>query len=91
MSARIDTFSDRSNSGTIEIQGLPFARNTSYDEVAAGSAMWQHVNQENNVVYIATNGLQFYKSQSGDYDSLRHSDLNNSGSMVYLFATYIST
>jgi hypothetical protein len=53
--------------------------------------MWSYVNQENNVVYIATNGLQFYKSQSGDFDSLKHNDLNSSSSQVYLFATYIST
>ena len=91
VSAKLSSFNDRSTNTTITITGLPFARNTSYDEVAGGSAMWSFVNQEASVIYIAAAGLQFYKSQSGDYDSLTHSELNNNGTTVYLVATYVST
>jgi len=42
-------------------------------------------------VFNATNGLQFYKSQSGAFDSLRYNDLNNSLTTVYFFATYVTT
>jgi len=91
VSAQLNTFSDRSSPSSVEIQGLPFARDTSKDEVAGGSAMWSYVDEANTVAYIATPGLQFYTSQSGNFTSLRYADLNNSASTVYLVATYYST
>jgi hypothetical protein len=91
ISAELNTFSNRTNSGSIEIQSLPFTQDTAKDRVCIGTAMWQYVDQENNAVFNATNGLQFYKSQSGAFDSLRYNDLNNSLTTVYFFATYVTT
>ena len=91
ISAELNTFSNRTATNSVEIRGLPFTQDTAKDRVCAGTAMWSYVDQENNAVYNATNGLQFYKSQSGDFDSLRYNDLNNSLTTVYFFATYVTT
>ena len=91
VSAQLNTFSNRSSTASVEIRNLPFARDTSKDEVAGGPAMWSYVDIANTVSYVATGGLQFYGSQSGGFASLRYADLNNSSSTVYFVATYFST
>jgi trimeric autotransporter adhesin len=85
--AECTTFSDRTSSDRVEITGLPFTPTNSGS--AVGSAMWRYADAQAHTVYMEGNGLFFYVSNSGNWESLNYSELNNASSGVYFVATYM--
>ena len=85
----IYSFSDRSSSNGVGIQGLPFT--SSSTARTTGSVMIR--NSDNTTITAAyitssSNTVEFYGVTSGVWDQLKHNDLNNSSSEIYFNITY---
>ena len=82
---QISAFSDRSSGTSINITGLPFG---SISGRHGGSLMSRYVNNSDNQVYVSNTSISIYGNSSGSWSQLLHSDLNNSGSELYISITY---
>ena len=90
---RVNGWSNTSNNEVQLITNLPFT--IVETSRAVGSAMWDAVDTDNSygVVYaVSGNSLAFYSaSRNGGFDSIRCIDMDNSGTTVHFFATYMAT
>jgi hypothetical protein len=76
---------DLTTNAAVEITGLPFTPLSS----ATGAAMWAQVTVSCDTAYI-TSGVYFYAGHtSGNFVSLKHTNLN-SGNNVYFTVTYFT-
>ena len=92
LSARVQTFSDRSSSSAIDIEGLPF---TVSDAVNIGSSVFYRVahTDEGQVASIITGSsrVRFLVSSQGGSESwfyLQYNDLNNTNSQIRFSVWY---
>jgi hypothetical protein len=89
LTGNIYSFSDRSSSNGVAIQGLPFQSSSS--SRTAGSVMIRDSdNTTITAAYITSSATQveFYGVTSGVWDQLKHNDLNNSSAEIYFNITY---
>jgi hypothetical protein len=82
----LGTFSNRSSTAVVEIEGLPFAGKTARH---VGSLMGRYTDvSANNLYMAASTKLHVYGNSSGVWVQLKHSDLNNASSQIYCSITY---
>ena len=85
----LDTFSDRTSTSDVRVGGMPFTDGYSHNTIV-GTLMARYVDQAVHAVYMAGDLLYFYSSTSGNWDNLRHNEINNSGSSMYITFTYMT-
>lgn len=88
------SFSDRTSSNDLRVQGLPFNSDSSGNYISGG-VMGRYVNSggDSIVTYQAPNDnkLYFYTvNQNSNYASVDHNDLSSSSSFFYVTHTYRS-
>jgi hypothetical protein len=85
-------FSDRASANGVVITGAPFSVNASFQDLAVGSAMWQHSDRNGGTVYInSSSGFEFYAgTTSSNFSVVIHSSLNNASAQAFFVATYIA-
>lgn len=92
ITANMVGFTNTTNNEVLIISNLPFTGGVT--SVAAGSAMWAFLDKDfgyQTVYYDGSSQIRFYHSTNGNFDSLRHIDLDGSSSEVYFTATYMTT
>jgi hypothetical protein len=83
---KLTSFSDRSSSANVIINGLPFS--TSINQ-ASGSMFGRYLDRTAFTVYTFTTKSEFYSIGSGNFVALLHNQLNNSNAVLYFQATYL--
>jgi len=84
----VSGFSDRSTSGAIKITNLPFTPITGNGYASGGAVFGRYTNAIPFATYVATTGINFYVSSSGNYSTVNHSHLTSASSQFYAEATY---
>ena len=88
---KVDSFSDITNDGGIEIRGLPFAPSATDTDSIVGSVMYRYIDDTDGigpdlVSYMTTLSVRFYfQSSDGDsnYAILKHKDLTSTSSFRF--------
>ena len=93
VTALINTFSDRTSNVTVNIEGLPYAVLSGYNN-AAGPLMGQYLTDGAaggwSTYLNDSSQLLFYRTTASAWIPLQHSALNNSASSLHLCATYLT-
>ena len=85
---RASGFSDTTTNDMIRLKGLPYAASNNWAG-CAGSAMIMQVDQVVPwVAFAEDDQIRFYGSATGNFEQLRHNELN-SGHEIYFCTTYI--
>ena len=91
ITAYLGGFSNTTNNEVLIVSNLPFTGGVTSS--VAGNAMWAFLDKDFGyeiVYYDGSSQIRFYHSTNGNFDSLRHIDLDGSSSEVYFTATYMS-
>ena len=89
ITAYLGGFSNTTNNEVLIVSNLPFTGGVTSS--VAGNAMWAFLDKDFGyeiVYYDGSSQIRFYHSTNGNFDSLRHIDLDGSSSEVYFTATY---
>ena len=85
----LSNFSDRTTVAAVTVGGIPFTDGYSHN-TTVGTVMARYVDQDVHAVYMAGDVLYFYNTTSGNWDTLAHNEINNSGSSMYITFTYMT-
>ena len=89
----VDTFSDRTSANSVKVTGLPFTSAASHGDTV-GSVLGRYVtagdsgNVMANIGSSATSLFFYGTNDGGNWDSVSHSELNNSSTALYVNITY---
>ena len=86
LTARLNTFSNRTSGDRITITGLPYSTTKN---AAAGTMFARYANKEAFCVYVnSSSEISFYQITNSDFVTLDHDNLTNASAQIYLNATY---
>jgi hypothetical protein len=95
VSGFINNCSDRSSASTFQIEGLPFAYANIGNGISFGkTAMYRRMNNATDLsMYMSptSSAITFYISGTGEYGTIKYSDLNNSSFEMYFSFTYVTS
>ena len=95
ISGFINNCSDRSSSATFQIEGLPFAYANIGNGVSFGkNAMYRRMNNGTDLaMYMSptSSAITFYISGTGEYGTVKYSDLNSSSFEMYFSFAYMTS
>jgi hypothetical protein len=89
----VNTFSDRTSANSVKVTGLPFTSVASHGDTV-GSVLGRYVtagdsgNVMANIGSSATTLFFYGTNDGGNWDSVSHSELNNSSAQFYVNITY---
>ena len=85
-----NTFSNRTNTASLRIMGLPFTSSGTMGNHSCGSIMCSYTDNPADTAYITHNVtyIDFYGNGTGAWDYLKYNDLNNASASLYGFVTY---
>ena len=91
VSAQIGGFSDRTSSSNLDVSSLPFNVGV---QAVGGSTLARYITGATTLTafaVISTHVIRFYEVASGNYETLKYSQLNNSISEIYFNAIYFTS
>ena len=83
-------FSDRSSGNVVTINNLPFARVNNNTDGSGGSIFSRYCNKIPNATYVSSNStnVAMYESSTGNYDTVKHADLNSVSAYFFIQVIY---
>jgi hypothetical protein len=83
-------FSNRSSGSILTINNLPFTSANVVANGAGGSIFSRHCNKLPNATYVSNNttNVEMYESATGNYDTVKHADLNDVSAYFFIQVIY---
>jgi hypothetical protein len=83
-------FSNRSSGSILTINNLPFTSANALANGAGGSIFSRYCNKIPNATYVSNNStnVEMYESATGNYDTVKHDDLNDVSAYFFIQVIY---